>query len=419
MNKSLVRRLDNLEVKGNEIDFFELRDILFQNKDYRSETQLKNAIDYLKSARNVEVTDVPSYNIIAAKKVTLKQPKKKTEKEVLEEKKLEELEEEFEEIEDESEDDSNIFESNETEISALKVRDPIGAYLTNVSDLGYDVFTREEEQELFRRVKAGDEEAKRIAIEANLKLVVSIAKTFTNNSSVSCSFLDMIQEGNLGLMKAIDRFDPELGYKFSTYATWWIKQSITRALADTSKTIRIPVHMVDQVMAIIKVIEIWKKSHEDKDPTPEEIADYCNENGYNRKSSKINGERPPLTADEVTSYLNYYNGASPVSLEKPVGDEEDAILGDFIPDEFENSPAVQAENTLLREDLEKCMNTWLSPREIKVVKCRMGWENNVPMTLEEIGVILGVTRERIRQIENKALRKLKFRMRFMYNRDTY
>ena len=241
----------------------------------------------------------------------------------------------------------------------------------------------EEEIELATRMAQGDKYARKRLSEANLRLVVSIAKRYVGRGM---QFLDLIQEGNLGLIKAVEKFDYTKGYKFSTYATWWIRQAITRSIADQARTIRIPVHMVETITKVKKVSSqlLHENGHE---PTPQEIAD-----------------RLGITVDRVREILRI--SQDPVSLETPIGEEEDSHLGDFIPDEDAPAPAEAASRTLLKEQLSEILGT-LTPREEKVLRLRFGLEDGRPRTLEEVGKEFDVTRERIRQIEAKALRKLR------------
>ena len=269
--------------------------------------------------------------------------------------------------------------------------DPVRMYLKEIGKV--PLLTPEEEQELARRMNAGDEEAKRRMTEANLRLVVSIAKRYVGRGML---FLDLIQEGNLGLIKAVEKFDVEKGYKFSTYATWWIRQAITRAIADQARTIRIPVHMVETINKTIRVSRqlLQELGH---DPSAEEIAAEMN-----------------MPVDKVRDILKI--AQEPVSLETPIGEEEDSHLGDFIPDEDASEPSEAASFSLLREQLEEVLDT-LAPREKKVLELRFGIADGRTRTLEEVGKEFNVTRERIRQIEAKALRKLRHPSRSKKLRD--
>lgn len=263
----------------------------------------------------------------------------------------------------------------------VSIEDPVRMYLKEIGKV--PLLTAEEEIELAKRMELGDQEAKKRLAEANLRLVVSIAKRYVGRGML---FLDLIQEGNLGLIKAVEKFDYRKGYKFSTYATWWIRQAITRAIADQARTIRIPVHMVETINKVIRVSRqlLQELGH---DPSPEEIAKEMN-----------------MPVDRVRDILKI--AQEPVSLETPIGEEEDSHLGDFIPDDDAPEPAEAASFMLLKEQLVEVLKT-LTPREEKVLRLRFGIEDGHTRTLEEVGKEFNVTRERIRQIEAKALRKLR------------
>src|SRR5690606_13553270 len=263
----------------------------------------------------------------------------------------------------------------------VSIDDPVRMYLKEIGRV--PLLTAEEEVELAKRIEQGDEEARRRLAEANLRLVVSIAKRYVGRGML---FLDLIQEGNMGLLKAVEKFDYRKGFKFSTYATWWIRQAITRAIADQARTIRIPVHMVETINKLIRV-QRQLLQELGREPTPEEIA-----------------EQMGIDGDKVREILKI--AQEPVSLETPIGEEEDSHLGDFIEDEDALAPAEVASSTLLREQLEDVLDT-LSPREKRVLRLRFGLDDGRARTLEEVGQVFGVTRERIRQIEAKALRKLR------------
>ena len=269
--------------------------------------------------------------------------------------------------------------------------DPVRMYLKEIGRI--PLLSSEEEIELAKRMEMGDEEAKKKLSEANLRLTVSIAKRYSGRGM---QFLDLIQEGNLGLIKAVEKFDYRKGYKFSTYATWWIRQSITRAIADQARTIRIPVHMVETMNRVNRTSRRLLQEY-GREPTPEEIA--------------VTMNLPVERILEVSKISQ-----EPVSLETPIGEEEDSHLGDFIQDEHVPVPSEEAAHTLLREQLEEVMDT-LSDREQKVLALRFGLEDGKPYTLEEVGRDFQVTRERIRQIEAKALRKLRHPTRSRKLRD--
>ena len=266
-------------------------------------------------------------------------------------------------------------------LDGINVDDPVRMYLREIGRI--PLLTFEEELELAQKVLDGDDEARQKLAESNLRLVVSIAKKYVGRGML---FLDLIQEGNMGLIKAVEKFDYKKGYKFSTYATWWIRQAITRAIADQARTIRIPVHMVETINKLIRtsrhLLQILGR-----EPTPEEIA-----------------EEMEITVEKVMEIQKI--AQDPVSLETPIGEEDDSHLGDFIPDDESPAPHDSAAYTLLKEQLEEVMGT-LTPREAKVLKLRFGLEDGKARTLEEVGREFQVTRERIRQIEAKALRKLR------------
>ena len=267
------------------------------------------------------------------------------------------------------------------EQEGLSIDDPVRMYLKEIGKV--PLLTAEREKELAERMAEGDEAAKTELVEANLRLVVSIAKRYVGKGMF---FLDLIQEGNLGLMKAVDKFDFTKGFKFSTYATWWIRQAITRAIADQARTIRIPVHMVE---TIHKVSRYQRQMLQElgREPTPAEI-----------------GEKMGMTADRVREIMKV--ALDPVSLETPIGEEEDSHLGDFIPDVDTPAPEEAAAATILREVIERELGT-LTEREARVIRLRYGLEDGRSHTLEEVGKEFEITRERIRQIESKALRKLR------------
>ncbi|MBQ3757609.1 MAG: RNA polymerase sigma factor RpoD [Oscillospiraceae bacterium] len=325
--------------------------------------------------------------------------------EMLAEKVIEESETEAMNVQDEIEDDlllpvaediseeepENLDDVEEVPVEEVKdlkglmdsfsTDDPVRMYLKEIGQ--YPLLTLEEEQALAKKMSEGDENAKQKMTEANLRLVVSIAKRYVGRG---LQFLDLIQEGNLGLMKAVDKFDYTKGYKFSTYATWWIRQSITRAIADQAKLIRVPVHMVE---TINKVIRTQRQLFQviGHDPSDEELA-----------------EELGMPVEKIRDILKV--AQDPVSLETPIGEEEDSHLGDFIPDDGVSDPASQVNSAMLKEEVRKALGT-LTERERRVVELRFGLEDGKSRTLEEVGSEFGVTRERIRQIEAKAIRKLK------------
>ena len=263
----------------------------------------------------------------------------------------------------------------------LSINDPVRMYLKEIGKIS--LLSLDEELELSKRIDEGDEEAKAILAESNLRLVVSIAKRYVGRN---LSFLDLIQEGNIGLMKAVDKFDSSKGYRFSTYATWWIRQAITRAIADQAKTIRVPVHMVETINKL-KRVQRQMTLELDREPTEEELAKALN-----------------TTEDKVREIIKI--SLDPLSLETPIGEEDDSHLGDFVKDDSSLSPEEYAINEVLKDEISELLLT-LTEREEQVIKLRFGLIDGTCRTLEEVGTIFGVTRERIRQIEAKALRKLR------------
>ena len=290
-------------------------------------------------------------------------------------------------LDDDVEDFEKELEDEDIDLSAIDIlegvgtEDPVRMYLKEIGTVA--LLSGEEELELAKRKQDGDEYAKQKLIEANLRLVVSIAKRYTGRGM---SFLDLVQEGNLGLIKGVEKFDYTKGFKFSTYATWWIRQAITRAIADQARTIRIPVHMVETINKLIRTSRHLLQQN-GREPTPEEIA--------------VEMEIPVEKVLEIQKIAQ-----DPVSLETPIGEEDDSHLGDFIPDDDSPSPQDAASYTMLKEQLNEVLET-LTPREAKVLRLRFGLDDGKARTLEEVGKEFSVTRERIRQIEAKALRKLR------------
>ena len=284
-----------------------------------------------------------------------------------------------------------LDEITETSYEGISVDDPVRMYLREIGKI--PLLSYDKELELAKRILEGDEEAKQELAEANLRLVVSIAKKYVGRGML---FLDLIQEGNMGLIKAVEKFDYTKGFKFSTYATWWIRQAITRAIADQARTIRIPVHMVETINRLIRTSRHLLQQF-GREPTPEEIA-----------------KEMDMSVEKVMEIQKI--AQDPVSLETPIGEEDDSHLGDFIQDEDSPAPQDAASYTLLREQLEEVMKT-LTPREAKVLRLRFGLDDGKARTLEEVGKEFDVTRERIRQIEAKALRKLRHPSRSKKLRD--
>ena len=284
-------------------------------------------------------------------------------------------------LEEETEEEVDVENIDLSVPDGVGIDDPVRMYLKEIGKV--PLLSSEEEIELAKRIELGDEEAKKKLAEANLRLVVSIAKRYLGRGM---QFLDLIQEGNLGLIKAVEKFEYKKGYKFSTYATWWIRQAITRAIADQARTIRIPVHMVETINRLIRVQRQLVQTL-GREPSPEEIA-----------------KEMDIPVERVREVMKI--SMDPVSLETPIGEEDDSHLGDFIQDEHVTVPADAATYTLLREQLMEVLDT-LTEREQKVLRLRFGLDDGRPRTLEEVGRDFNVTRERIRQIEAKALRKLR------------
>ena len=282
---------------------------------------------------------------------------------------------------DTTDDPNDLVVEDLTMSKDVKINDPVRMYLKEIGRI--NLLTSDEEFEYAKRAEEGDEEAKKMLAESNLRLVVSIAKRYVGRGML---FLDLIQEGNIGLMKAVDKFDPTKGYKFSTYATWWVRQAITRAIADQARTIRVPVHMVETINKLAR-IQRQLTQELNREPTEEELA-----------------KKLGITVEKVREV--YKISQDPVSLDTPIGEEDDSHLGDFIKDERTMGPEEYATVEMLKEELSNVLST-LTDREEKVLRLRFGLDDGQCRTLEEVGQIFGVTRERIRQIEAKALRKLR------------
>ena len=373
--------VDTAKLVGNEITYAEINAIIADMK------LDKDTVEDL-------------YDLVESKNVNIIETREPTEVELeddVDDDEILEMEEddEFDNEQDEKKSGVIIKSSGEIEVSDsaknIPTDDPVRMYFKEIGKV--PLLTAEEERELAIRIEQGDEEAKKKLCESNLRLVVSIARRYLNRG---LSFLDLIQEGNLGLIKAVEKFDYTKGYKFSTYATWWIRQAITRSIADQARTIRIPVHMVETINKLIRVSRQLLQEY-GREPTSEEIA-----------------REMGISVEKVREIKKI--SQDPVSLETPIGEEEDSHLGDFIPDEDIPSPVDAAAYSMLQKQLREVLDT-LSEREKKVLILRFGLDDGRPRTLEEVGREFNVTRERIRQIEAKALRKLRHPSRSKKLRD--
>lgn len=405
MNARLKKKCDKLitQAENGTLLYDNIINEIAKNKDLlRYSTTIPNAMSYIRSNGITivmpEVTETNNTNKLLDSEVIIADG--------LSGKAMTAIEEEAIEMNAEIEPTDDELREIEAEPNAHYYdTDDVKQYLRDISALHDRLLTAEEEKELAIQYRKGDNNAKTLLIEYNLKLVVSIAKHYMYASSTTIlSFNDLIQNGNLGLIKAVDRFDPDRGFRFSTYATWWISQSITRALSDDGRTIRIPVHAVEQLRYIRRAIkELQSKSSSENLPEYADIAALCNKNGWVVKSASNN---KIITPEKVKEYLQYSDMTSMVSLNIPVGEDEDSFLGDFIPDKRQNIED-EAERRDMAEKFEYIFNKYLTPREAEVLRKRFGFNGQECMTLNEISKIYGVTRERIRQIENKAKLKIK------------
>ena len=378
--KKKEEEIENIEEVKNEE---KVEEVTSKKEDQKSDEQIKDEVkDILEKAKDGKMT----YAELATKLDSINPEQIDKVFDKFEEMGVDILKDDFEEepdVEDleDIEEVEDIKDINLTNFEGVNVDDPVRMYLREIGKI--PLLTYEEELDLAQKVLEGNEEAKKKLSESNLRLVVSIAKKYVGRGML---FLDLIQEGNMGLIKAVEKFDYTKGYKFSTYATWWIRQAITRAIADQARTIRIPVHMVETINKLIRTSRLLLQRL-GREPSPEEIAEEL--------------EMPVEKVMEIQKIAQ-----DPVSLETPIGEEDDSHLGDFIQDDDSPAPQDAAAYTLLKEQLEEVMNT-LTPREAKVLKLRFGLEDGKARTLEEVGKEFDVTRERIRQIEAKALRKLR------------
>lgn len=374
MIKALKNKLDRLKVK--KLKFEDLQKLLNSNKQYRTKKQLIDSIIYLKS-KKIKLLNVPKeYNYLLS-------------------------------------DNKKEVKVN-TMTEDIIVTKPLVDYYLDDIKATENLMTAEEEYEIFSRVKKGDAEAKEEAITRNLGLVVAIAKKYNKPTYLGAfSLLDLIQEGNIGLINAVERFDPDNGNRFSTYAYYWIKQAMIRFIVYNGRTIRIPSVTMNQILNILKAqknISILKNSD---DISAQEIADYCNENDMNKKNKKKDGTRDPLTAEEVESYIKIYQNSYPLSMDKPVDDthlvknfDDELTIVDTIEDVMIPSPEEITETSYLREKVSYAVNNLLDDRKKAIVKLRYGWDNNPPLTLRQTATVLGLCYERIRQLQNDALEEI-------------
>lgn len=393
MNKKLVGKCNRLisKAKNNVLLYNDVVNDINKNKELaKSSCSVTNAIDYLtKNGIKIKYLLNEDNDFIFDDDIDIKD--------------LNEVEDTIINEEDNASNEDNNW--HEIDYDSNKATDGIHWYLTNISNVQTDVLSADKEKQLCIAAQNGDVNARNEMITHNLKLVISIAKRY-KNVNIGMDFNDIIQSGNIGLIKAIDKFDASKGFKFSTYATWWIRQAITRAMADEGRVIRIPVHAVEQLRYINKAIrELNNISNNDRRPDSETIANYCNEHGYVVKQ----GNRQ-LTKDIVDTYLRLADNSNAISIDVPVGEDEDSTIGDFISDESIESAEKHAERNELTEKFEYVFSKYLTEREAQVLRLRYGFNTGRdPMTLEEVGQIFGVTRERIRQIEEKAKGKIRRR----------
>lgn len=415
MNAQLKRKCDKLitQAENGTLLYGNIINEIAKNKDLlRYSTTIPNAMNYIRS--NGITIVMPEVTETTEKDATETNTNELLDSEViiadgLSEEAMAAIEEETIEMTAEIEPTDDELQEIESEPNIRYYdTDDVKQYLRDISALHDRLLTAEEEKELAIQYRNGDNNAKTLLIEYNLKLVVSIAKhyMYASNSTI-LSFNDLIQNGNIGLIKAVDRFDPDRGFKFSTYATWWIRQSITRALADDGRTVRLPVHAVEQLRYIHRAIkELQSRSSSEQLPEYADIAALCNENGWVVKSTRNN---KTITPEKVKEYLQYSDMTSTVSLNIPVGEDgkDDSYLGDFIPSDEPSLEDVAIKNALkgiMDDVINNCLK---SEKEVQVIRLRFGLDDGVPKTLEQVSKYFGVTRERIRQIESKALKRIR------------
>ncbi len=396
MNKKLERKLKNLNVQ--KIDFPELKNIIFRNKDFRTTNYLVESIDWLID-NNIKVTNIPKTDAFAKfneNKEDQTIEEEDAEYDTSEMTTLEEVEEIEKEIEEEDK-ASNYTEINTSSDYILNL------YIGDVSAIKRKNLTKEEEVELFKKYHNGDESAKQELIERNLRLVLFCARKYANKS-LKLSIMDIIQEGNTGLLIALDKFDYTMGFRFATYAVWWIINGIKTAIANNGKTIRIPIHTTEQALAVLKAKSaLMNKTG--KEPTFEEIADYCNKNDLNKNVKRRDGVKPPLTAAQAKKFLFIYQ-TELISIDTPTGENEDDNLYEFLEDKETESPESYTDRLVLRDQIEEVMNQKLNKRERIMVKLRYGWDDDNPKTYVEIGEMFGVTKQCIESTVKRALKKL-------------
>ena len=427
MNNALQKKCDKIitNATSKTLLYEDIIAEISKNKDLlRYKTTIPNALEYFKD--NGFTIKFPQINdSIESEDTTATKSVEKTNKkasiddlDTISDEEIMSNEAEAESIEDVSADDfdeilSECNEPTDEELDKIESdfnptsyynSDAVKWYLNQVAYTQDRNLTAEEEQKYARLAQQGDMSARDMLVNYNLKLVISIAKRYKFDNSAVFDFSDTIQSGNIGLLKAIDRFDPDRGYKFSTYATWWIRQTITRAIADESRLIRIPVHAVDQIRYIKKAIKFIQDKNISSDmPDYEEIANCCNEHGWVVNNT---GKEKIITKEQVQYYMEKLESTVSVSIDSPVGEDGDSFLRDFIPDPTINIET-NAEAVDLSNKFNYVFNNFLTEREAKVLQLRYGFGGKEPMTLEQVGQIFGITRERIRQIENKAKLKIK------------